>query len=75
MREKNKFKDTKIGKFLKNKAPNILDVVGDKSCIKLIEYFLHFFAKGLLSGQGKSTTIKPFTPTCLHFFKNLFSPY
>jgi len=29
MSEKKKFKDTKIGKFLKNKAPNILDVVGD----------------------------------------------
>lgn len=26
-------------------------------------------------GHGKSTTIRPFTPDCLHFFKNLFSPY
>jgi len=29
MSNKKKFKDTKIGKFLKDKAPNILDVVGD----------------------------------------------
>ena len=29
MSNKKKFKDTKIGKFLKTKAPNILDVVGD----------------------------------------------
>ena len=29
MSEKKKFKDTKIGQFLKNKAPNILDIVGD----------------------------------------------
>ena len=29
MSEKKKFKDTVIGKFLKNKAPNILDIVGD----------------------------------------------
>jgi len=29
MSEKKKFKDTKIGKFLKTKAPNILDIVGD----------------------------------------------
>ena len=29
MSEKKKFKETKIGKFLKNKAPNILDVIGD----------------------------------------------
>ena len=26
---KNKFKDTKIGKFLKEKAPQVLDIVGD----------------------------------------------
>lgn len=29
MSNNKKFKDTKIGKFLKNKAPNILDIVGD----------------------------------------------
>jgi hypothetical protein len=29
MSNKKKFKDTVIGKFLKNKAPNILDIVGD----------------------------------------------
>jgi len=29
MSEKKKFKDTKIGQFLKSKAPNILDIVGD----------------------------------------------
>jgi len=29
MEEKKKFKDTKVGKFLKNKAPKILDTVGD----------------------------------------------
>ena len=29
MSDNKKFKDTKIGKFLKNKAPNILDIVGD----------------------------------------------
>jgi hypothetical protein len=29
MEEKKKFKDTKVGKFLKEKAPKILDTVGD----------------------------------------------
>jgi|TARA_Y100000289_G_scaffold28130_2_gene27726 hypothetical protein len=29
MSNNKKFKDTKIGKFLKNKAPKILDIVGD----------------------------------------------
>lgn len=29
MKEKKKFKDTKVGKFLKEKAPKILEVVGD----------------------------------------------
>ena len=29
MEEKKKFKDTKVGKFLKDKAPKILDTVGD----------------------------------------------
>tara|TARA_R100001440_G_scaffold23923_1_gene38849 strand:- start:146 stop:598 length:453 start_codon:yes stop_codon:yes gene_type:complete len=29
MSNNKKFKDTKIGQFLKNKAPNILDIVGD----------------------------------------------
>jgi hypothetical protein len=29
MEERKKFKDTKIGKFLKEKAPKILDTVGD----------------------------------------------
>ena len=28
-KEKKKFKDTKVGKFLKDKAPKILDTVGD----------------------------------------------
>lgn len=29
MEDKKKFKDTKVGKFLSNKAPKILDTVGD----------------------------------------------
>ena len=29
MSDKKKFSETKVGKFLKNKAPNILNVVGD----------------------------------------------
>lgn len=29
MEEKKKFKDTRVGKFLTNKAPKVLDVVGD----------------------------------------------
>lgn len=29
MEERKKFKDTKVGKFLKDKAPKILDTVGD----------------------------------------------
>lgn len=29
MEDKKKFKDTKVGKFLKEKSPKILDVVGD----------------------------------------------
>jgi len=29
MADKKKFKDTKVGKFLKEKAPEVLDVVGD----------------------------------------------
>jgi hypothetical protein len=28
-KDKKKFKDTKLGNFLKSKAPNILDIVGD----------------------------------------------
>lgn len=41
MSEKKKFKDTKIGKFLKNKAPNILDVIGnvlpDKGALGIVK--------------------------------------
>ena len=51
------------------------EVVGDNSCTKLIDFFLHFFAKKTFSGHGRSTTIKPFTPAFLQWLKNLFSPY
>jgi len=52
-----------------------LDVVGETSCIKLIEFLLHFFENFLFSGHGRSTIINPSTPTCLHFLINLFSSY
>ena len=37
------------------------------SCTKVILFFLHFEAKFLFSGYGKSTTIKPSTLDFLHF--------
>ena len=49
-----------------------LDVVGDRSCIKFIDILLHFFAKFLFSGYGRSTIIKPSTPEDLQLLKNYF---
>ena len=48
------------------------DVVGDKSCIKFIDFFLHLIAKILFSGYGRSTIIKPSTPDDLQLLKSYF---
>ena len=56
-------------------SPYAIKVVGDKSCIKLIDFFLHLFAKTLFSGHGRSTTMSPLISIFLHLAKKLFSPY
>jgi hypothetical protein len=60
MEERKKFKDTKVGKFLKEKAPKILDTVGDvlpeKGVLGIVKNIIS--SSDELSSEDKSTAIE-----------------
>lgn len=60
MEERKKFRDTKVGKFLKEKAPKILDTVGDvlpeKGVLGIVKNIIS--SSDELSPEDKSTAIE-----------------